>query len=76
MEISTIRVYTSGSMYWTNWSMIITIQNTAVYYWNQKMLTNLYGHLYAESPLPKFKISDTVVYEIEDLEGEPIIDKF
>ena len=71
--------------------------------------TTLYGHLYAESPLPKFKVGDTVriskykstftkgyeanfteelfkvvkvirgyptVYEIEDLEGEPIIGKF
>ena len=71
--------------------------------------TTLYGHLYAESPLPKFKVGDMVriskykstftkgyeanfaeelfkvikvirgdpnVYEIEDLEGEPIIGKF
>ena len=71
--------------------------------------TTLYGHFYAESPLPKYKVGDTDriskykstftkcyeanfseelfkvvkvmrgdpnVYEIEDLEGEPIIGKF
>ena len=71
--------------------------------------TTLYGHLYAESPLPKFKVGDMVriskykstftkgyeanfteelfkvnkvirgypnVYEIEDLEGDPIIGRF
>ena len=71
--------------------------------------TTLYGHLYAESPLPKFKVGDMVriskykstftkgyeanftgelfkvvkvirgdptIYEIEDLEFEPIIGKF
>ena len=71
--------------------------------------TTLYGHLYGDLPLAKFKIGDTVriskyksiftkgyeanfteelfkitkvirgdptVYEIEDLEGEPIIGKF
>ena len=71
--------------------------------------TTLYGHLYGDLPLPKFKVGDTVriskykniftkgyeanfteelfkinkvirgdptVYELEDLEGEPIIGKF
>ena len=73
------------------------------------MWTTLYGHVNAESPLPKVKLGDIVriskyksvftkgyeasfteelfkvievirgdanVYEIEDLEGEPIIGKF
>ena len=74
-----------------------------------EVCTTLYCHLYAESPLRKFKVRDTIrisqykstftkgyeanfdeelfkvvkvihgdptVYEIEDLEGEPIIGKF